>query len=72
MGALARTDGAAILGRSHAKWPSTMRRVKDGWNGFNVLHTAAGRVGGLDVGFVPGARRQRPRGILDAAGKRRH
>src|SRR5690606_34889435 len=28
--------------------------VKDGWNGFNVLHTAAARVGGLDMGFVPG------------------
>ncbi len=28
--------------------------VKDGWNGFNVLHTAAARVGGLDIGFVPG------------------
>lgn len=26
----------------------------DGWNGFNVLHTAANRVGGLDLGFVPG------------------
>ncbi len=26
----------------------------DGWNGFNVLHTAASRVGGLDLGFVPG------------------
>ena len=23
------------------------------WNGFNVLHTAAARVGGLDLGFVP-------------------
>ncbi|WP_309093316.1 molybdopterin-dependent oxidoreductase, partial [Phenylobacterium sp.] len=28
--------------------------VKDGWNGFNVLHTAAARVGGLDMGFTPG------------------
>jgi NADH-quinone oxidoreductase subunit G len=28
--------------------------IKDGWNGFNVLHTAAARVGGLDIGFVPG------------------
>ena len=27
---------------------------KIGWNGFNVLHTAAARVGGLDIGFVPG------------------
>ncbi len=35
--------------------------VKDGWNGFGILHTAAARVGGLDLGFVPGA------GGLDAA-----
>ncbi len=28
--------------------------VKDGWNGWNVLHTAAARVGGLDLGFTPG------------------
>src|SRR4029450_357878 len=25
-----------------------------GWNGFNVLHTAASRVAGLDLNFVPG------------------
>ncbi len=25
-----------------------------GWNAFNVLHTAASRVAGLDLGFVPG------------------
>ena len=25
------------------------------WHGFNVLHTAAARVGALDLGFVPGA-----------------
>ena len=24
-----------------------------GWNGFNVLHTAASRVAGLDLGFLP-------------------
>jgi NADH-quinone oxidoreductase subunit G len=23
------------------------------WNGYNVLHTAASRVGGLDIGFIP-------------------
>ncbi|MGI9571217.1 MAG: molybdopterin-dependent oxidoreductase, partial [Desulfobulbia bacterium] len=23
------------------------------WNGFNILHTGAARVGGLDIGFVP-------------------
>lgn len=27
--------------------------IQDHWNGFNVLHTAAARVGGLDLGFVP-------------------
>ena len=25
----------------------------DEWNGFGLLHNAAGRVGGLDIGFVP-------------------
>jgi NADH-quinone oxidoreductase subunit G len=30
--------------------------VKDGWYGFSVLHTAAARVAGLDLGFVPGAK----------------
>jgi NADH-quinone oxidoreductase subunit G len=25
------------------------------WHGFNVLHNAASRVGGLDLGFLPGA-----------------
>ena len=28
--------------------------IADGWNGFNVLHSAAARVAGLDMGFVPG------------------
>ncbi|HEY3799598.1 MAG TPA: NADH-quinone oxidoreductase subunit NuoG [Caulobacteraceae bacterium] len=32
----------------------TFNVVRDGWNGWNVLHTAAARVGGLDLGFVPG------------------
>jgi NADH-quinone oxidoreductase subunit G len=41
--------------------------VKDGWNGFNVLHTAASRVGGLDVGFVPGGGGLDRDGILAAA-----
>jgi NADH-quinone oxidoreductase subunit G len=28
--------------------------IGDDWNGFNVLHGAAARVGGLDLGFLPG------------------
>ncbi|MCW0180313.1 MAG: NADH-quinone oxidoreductase subunit NuoG [Zavarzinia sp.] len=52
-GALSREDGAVILGLAH-KLAEATGVVKDGWNGFNVLHTAASRVGALDLGFVPG------------------
>ena len=52
-GAIARADGAAVLGLA-AKLASAVGAVKDGWNGFAVLHHAAARVGGLDIGFVPG------------------
>ncbi|MDB5407032.1 MAG: NADH-quinone oxidoreductase [Rhodospirillales bacterium] len=53
MGALARADGAQILAAARRLAEST-GMVRDDWNGFNVLHTAAARVGGLDIGFVPG------------------
>ena len=59
-GALARPDGAAVLAAA-VKAAMALGVIKDGWNGFNILHTAAARVGGLDLGFVPGA------GGLDAA-----
>ncbi len=54
-GALSRADGAGVLA-SAAKLAGTVGAVIDGWNGFAVLHTAAARVGGLDLGFVPGAK----------------
>jgi len=54
-GALIREDGAAVLANA-AKLAAAFGVVKDGWNGFAVLHTAASRVGGLDLGFVPGAK----------------
>ena len=41
--------------------------VREGWNGFNVLHTAAARVGGLDLGLVPGAGGRDVAGILEGA-----
>jgi NADH-quinone oxidoreductase subunit G len=53
-GALARPDGAAILAMA-AKAAVSVGAIKDGWNGFSVLHTAASRVGALDIGFVPAA-----------------
>jgi NADH-quinone oxidoreductase subunit G len=52
-GALARPDGAALAALA-ARAAVALGAVKDGWNGFAVLHSAAARVGGLDVGFVPG------------------
>lgn len=53
-GALTRDDGASILA-SAALIASAVGAVSEDWNGFGVLHTAASRVGGLDLGFVPGA-----------------
>jgi NADH-quinone oxidoreductase subunit G len=51
MGALARPDGAAIASLAARL---VQGRGEDGWNGYSVLHTAASRVGALDIGFVPG------------------
>jgi NADH-quinone oxidoreductase subunit G len=52
-GAVARHDGVAVLA-SLTKAALAAGVVKDGWNGFNVLHSAASRVGALDLGLVPG------------------
>ena len=66
MGALTRADGAAILAAGY-KLAEATGMVSGDWNGFNVLHTAAARVGALDVGFVPGEHGKDTRAILDAA-----
>ncbi|MGL4445235.1 MAG: NADH-quinone oxidoreductase subunit NuoG [Alsobacter sp.] len=52
-GALARPDGEAVLSLA-AKAAMAVGAVNEGWNGFSVLHTAAARVGALDLGVVPG------------------
>ena len=52
-GAFARPDGEAVLAMA-MKAATSLGVVKEGWNGFNVLHNAASRVGGLDLGLVPG------------------
>jgi NADH-quinone oxidoreductase subunit G len=51
-GALTGPDGPAVL-NALGKLAAKVGVVRDGWNGFNVLHSAASRVGGLDMGFVP-------------------
>ncbi|WEX07554.1 NADH-quinone oxidoreductase subunit NuoG [Chelativorans sp. AA-79] len=60
-GALARPDGAAVLARA-ARLAGEIGAASAEWNGFAVLHTAASRVGGLDLGLVPA------RGGKDVAG----
>ena len=50
---LARSDGAAVLSLA-AKLALDIGAIKDGWNGFGVLHDTASRVGALDIGFAPG------------------
>ena len=67
-GALARSDGAAVLALAR-KLAETCGLVKEGWNGFNVLHTAAARVGGLELGLVPGPGGRDVGGILTGAAK---
>ena len=52
-GALSRGDGASVLANA-AKLAGAIGAVSGDWNGFAVLHTAAARVGGLDLGLVPG------------------
>ena len=52
-GALVGEGGSGVLAAA-AKLAGSIGAVTDGWNGFAVLHTAASRVGGLDLGFVPG------------------
>ena len=51
-GVYQRPDGAAILAMV-AKAAKSLGVVRDDWNGFAVLQTAAARVAGLDLGFVP-------------------
>jgi NADH-quinone oxidoreductase subunit G len=51
-GALTRPDGGRVLAAAR-KIAEACGLVREAWNGFNVLHCAAARVGGLDIGFVP-------------------
>ena len=59
-GPLAAEGGDGVLAAA-ARLVTDLGRSGEEWNGLGVLHTAASRVGGLDVGFVPGE------GGMDAA-----
>ncbi|WP_159713119.1 NADH-quinone oxidoreductase subunit NuoG [Geminicoccus flavidas] len=60
-GATARADGLAVLDLV-SRLAEEFGAITEHWNGFNVLHHAASRVAGLDLGLVPG------QGGLDVAG----
>jgi NADH-quinone oxidoreductase subunit G len=51
-GALSGAAGSANLALA-AKAAQALGLVREGWNGFCVLSSAASRIGGLDIGFVP-------------------
>ena len=55
-GVAARHDGAAVLAAA-AKLALDVGAVKDGWNGFGILHDTASRVGALDHRLCRGRRR---------------
>jgi NADH-quinone oxidoreductase subunit G len=74
-GALARPDGAALLklavkiaGDTGMIGPPG-RPPEGGWNGFNVLHTAASRVAGLDLNFLPHQGGRDVAGIVEGAAR---
>ena len=52
--AFARADGLAVLSAAARIMLAASAGKDPAWNGFNVLHTAASRVAGLDLAFVPG------------------
>ena len=66
MGALIQKDGFEIMYKLRELAEKT-GVVKKGWNGFNILHYAAGRTGALDVGFLPGKKGLGAKDICEAS-----
>jgi NADH-quinone oxidoreductase subunit G len=58
-GAITRPDGAAVMAlaakiaRDTGMIGPAGSHAEGGWNGFNILHTAASRVAAMDLGFLP-------------------
>ena len=67
MGALRRADGPAVQAAAR-RIADGFGMIQDDWNGFNLLHTAAARVGGLEIDFLPGQGGRDLEGILAGAG----
>ena len=56
-----RGAGGGRARRRARRWPSTLKLVRDGWNGFNVLHTAAVADGRADARLRAEGRHRRHR-----------
>ncbi len=52
-GALMGENGTAVLSAA-ARLAADVEAIADEWIGLSILHTAAARVGALDIGFIPG------------------
>jgi NADH-quinone oxidoreductase subunit G len=52
-GALRREDGMAIHALAR-KIAEKYGMVKEGWNGFNLLHPSTGKINGIELGFTGG------------------
>lgn len=50
---LSRSDGGSILETALRLADDSGAIINKEWNGFGILHSAASRVGALDVGFIP-------------------
>jgi NADH-quinone oxidoreductase subunit G len=62
-GAVCRPDGEAILAEAIGL-AQRVGAIREDWAGFGMLHHAAGRVGALDIGFLPGGGGLSTQGIL--------
>lgn len=67
--ALRRSDGSVLLNTAR-KIADKYGFIHDRWNGFNVLQTAASRVGGLDLGFLPAPNGYGVKDILKAVSQK--
>ena len=60
--------GGAVLAAA-AKLAASLGTLSDDWIGLSILHTAASRVGGLELSFVPGEGGLSAAEMVDAAGR---
>jgi len=67
-GVINRKDGYGIIGKIR-KIAEKYNAFNEEWNGLGFLHTSAGTVGALEVGFVPGNKGKNTTEIINSAHK---